>query len=318
MSILTLNLTERQRRHETGDTGVLDGALFDDRDELLERSAFEVHPYELWSENRRGVRLAGVGPDLEGLGRQLLSHVGVPSDEGPGGLRQRLQPVQGGLIELIGPGRCDPEATVTFLDVAGAGRGYTAHGGGPEEQNRVSDAFGQSEGPRRSLQRLVEQGRHQKRERHVVQNPHRGCVVPGRLGEGDGLIGEGTAALEWGSVGEFLAQIGQYERPVGVAGRETFERGLQDGDLVGIDDTEDAEEATIVGERGGHESVRVTEVGRSVSSVEERVAKRRVTRLALRGAEPDGQVDAEDRIRVGGLGVEVEGLGVVAKGVGRG
>ena len=108
---------------------------------------------------------------------------------------------------MFGPGPCDPEATVTFLDVAGAGRCNTAHGGGPEELNRVSDSFGQSEGPCRSLQRLVEHGGHQQRQCHVVQDPHRGRVVRFRLGEGDGLIAEGTAALEWGSVGEFLAQM---------------------------------------------------------------------------------------------------------------
>ncbi len=40
--------------------------------------------------------------------------------------------------------------------------------------------------------------------------------------------------------------------------------------------------------------------------------------MALGGAEPDGQVDAQGRIGVVGLGVEVERLGVVAEGVGRG
>ena len=39
--------------------------------------------------------------------------------------------------------------------------------------------------------------------------------------------------------------------------------------------------------------------------------------MALGGAEPDGQVDAQDRIGVVGLGVEVEGLGVVAQRVAR-
>jgi len=37
--------------------------------------------------------------------------------------------------------------------------------------------------------------------------------------------------------------------------------------------------------------------------------------LALRGAEPDGQVESEDRIGVVGLSVKVEGLGVIAQSI---
>ena len=74
----------------------------------------------------------------------------------------------------------------------------------------------------------------------------------------------------------------------------------------------------VVGQGGGHEPLRVAEVGGPASGVEERVAKGGVAGLALGGAEPDRQVDAEDRIGVVGLGVEVEGLGVIAQGVGGG
>jgi hypothetical protein len=110
MCVATLSLSRRQRCDETGDPGVRYGALFDDRDELVERSAFEVNADELRPINRRGVTPTRVGFDLEGLGRQLLSHVGVPGDQGPGGSRQRLEPVQGGLIELTATGACDPGA----------------------------------------------------------------------------------------------------------------------------------------------------------------------------------------------------------------
>ena len=62
----------------------------------------------------------------------------------------------------------------------------------------------------------------------------------------------------------------------------------------------------------------VTEVDSLASSGEKRVAKGGVPGLALGGAEPDGQIEPEDWIGVGDLGVEVEGLGVVAESVGRG
>jgi hypothetical protein len=55
MCVATLSLSRRQRCDETGDPGVRYGALFDDRDELVERSAFEVHADELRPINRRGV-----------------------------------------------------------------------------------------------------------------------------------------------------------------------------------------------------------------------------------------------------------------------
>ena len=93
---------------------------------------------------------------------------------------------------------------------------------------------------------------------------------------------------------------------------------LQDLDLVGVDGPAVREEAPVVGQGGGHEALGVTEVGGPSSGVEEGVAEGGVAGLALGGAEPDGQVDAQDRIGVVGLGVEVEGLGVVAEGVGGG
>ena len=102
--------------------------------------------------------------------------------------------------------------------------------------------------------------------------------------------------------------------PVG----EPVERRLQDLDLLGVDDPDVAVKAPIVGQGSGHEPVGVAEVGGLASGVEERLAEGGVTGLALGGAEPDGQIEPEDRIGVGGLWVEVEGLRVVAQGVGRG
>ena len=117
---------------------------------------------------------------------------------------------------------------------------------------------------------------------------------------------------------EFRTQGGEHERPIGVVRGQPVEGHLQDLDLLGVDGTGGAEEAAVVGQGGGHEPLGVTEIGGPASSAEERVAKGGVSRLALGGAEPDGQVDAEDGIGVGGLGVEIERLGVVAQRVGGG
>ena len=149
----------------------------------------------------------------------------------------------------------------------------------------------------------------------MVEDPHDGGVVAGGLGDGEGLVGQRLATLEGAPVGELRTQGGEHERPVGVVGGEPIEGHLQDLDLVGVDGAAGREDAPVVGQGGGHEALGVTEVGGPASGVEERVAKGGVSGLALGGAEPDGQVDAQDRIGVVGLGVEVEGLGVVAEGV---
>ena len=99
---------------------------------------------------------------------------------------------------------------------------------------------------------------------------------------------------------------------------EPFEGQLQDLDLVVVGGQGIGERAPVVGQGGARQARGVTEVGGPSSSIEEGLAEGGVSRLALGGAEPDGQVDAEDRIGVLGLGVEVEGLRVVAESVGGG
>ena len=151
-----------------------------------------------------------------------------------------------------------------------------------------------------------------------MEDSHDGGVVAGGLGDGDGLVGERLATLEGTPVGEFRAQGREHERPAGVVCGKPIEGHLQDLDLVDVDVASGREEAPVVRQGGGDETVGVIEVGGPSGSVEERVAEGGVSGLALGGAEPDGQVDAQRRIGVVGLGVEVEGLGVVAEGVGRG
>ena len=84
--------------------------------------------------------------------------------------------------------------------------------------------------------------------------------------------------------------------------RESVEGELQDLDLLGVDRPDGAEPAPVVGQGGGHESLGVAEVGGPACGLEERVAEGGVPRLALGGAEPDGEVEAEDRVGVGACG----------------
>ena len=59
----------------------------------------------------------------------------------------------------------------------------------------------------------------------------------------------------------------------------------------------------------------MTEVSRSASGAEQRVAEPWVTRQTLRRAESDGEIDAQDGIDIGYLWVQIHRLGVVAKGI---
>ena len=115
---------------------------------------------------------------------------------------------------------------------------------------------------------------------------------------------------------EFRAQGRKHERPVGVFCGKPIEGHLQDLDLFGVEGTDGTDHPPVVGKGGGGEPLPFTEVGCPASGTEERVAKRGVARLALSGAEPDGQVESDHRIGVGGLCVEIECLGVMTQGVG--
>jgi hypothetical protein len=96
MCVPTLNLGERQRRHEPGDPGILDGALSDDRDELLERYAFEVDA----DEGGPKIVAAPGSPESVPIWRASVADCSAtpaaPGDLGPGGLRRPLQRIQEG------------------------------------------------------------------------------------------------------------------------------------------------------------------------------------------------------------------------------
>ncbi len=162
---------------------------------------------------------------------------------------------------------------------------------------------------------MFEQRRHVERNRDIVEDPHDDRVDAASFGDGERFVGEGLAAIERAAVGELCAQDREHERPVGVISGETLECHLQDLDLVGVDGTNRREESAVVGQGGSHEPFGVAEVGRPPGRADKRVPKHWIAGLALRGAEPDRQVEPEGWIVVV-LGVELEGLGVVAQRIG--
>ena len=172
--------------------------------------------------------------------------------------------------------------------------------GGPEQQDRVTDPLGPSQGVGRPGQRLFEQWRHEEREEDVVEDAHDGGVVAGGFGERESLVGQRLATFERAPVGEFRTQGGEHGRPVGVVWGEPIEGQLEDLHFVGVDGAGRREHASVVGQGGGHKALGVAELASPSSGVEEGVAKGWISRLALGRAEPDGQVDAQDRIRVVG------------------
>ena len=115
----------------------------------------------------------------------------------------------------------------------------------------------------------------------------------------DRFVGERLAAFERASVLDLLTQHREHERPVGVVGGKAVDGGLQHLDLLGVDLSDRAGPAAVVGERRGDEPVGVAELGGAARRVEERFAKRGIAGLALRGAQPDREVDARapDRSR---------------------
>ena len=128
----------------------------------------------------------------------------------------------------------------------------------------------------------------------MVEDPHDDGVVTRRLGHAQGLVSEGLAAFKWAPEGEFRTQGREYERPIRAVRRKPIDGQLQDCDLVGVDGT-GANTRPVVGQGGGHKAFGVTQVGRPARSAEEGVAKSGVPGLALGGAQPDRQVDAQNR-----------------------
>ena len=128
----------------------------------------------------------------------------------------------------------------------------------------------------------------------------------------------GLAALERAAVGEFRTQGGEHERPVGVVGGERSR-------AISRTSTLSASVAPTALKKP-RSLARAAATSRSVSprSAARRAASRSVSRKAgspvWRWAVPSPMARSSPRTGSGSsaCGVEVEGLGVVAEGVGRG
>ena len=296
----------------------LGGHLLDERDQIAQGSALPADDHELCAEEHGGVGLTAVGADLERLGGQLLGPVGVAGDQGPGGTPKVYTQFKIGWSSCSASARAISMAAVHLVDIPGMGGASRRATCRPEEQHRVTDPLGPGQGVGRPGQGLLEQRGHLKGSGEWLSTRTMMASSPD-----DSAMARASSARAWRR-SSGLPWASSEHRVASTSARSGSPAGkpveghLQDLDLVGVDGPDGAEEAAVVGQGGGHQSLGVAEIGRPASSVEEGVAKGRVTRLALGGAEPDGQVDAEDRIGVVGLGVEVEGLGVVAQGVGGG
>ena len=117
----------------------------------------------------------------------------------------------------------------------------------------------------------------------MVEDPDDGGVVTRGFGDGDGLVGERLATLEWASHGELRAQGREHERARRVVGGDAVEGRLQDLDLGGVDDANGVVETSVVRNGGFHEPVGIAEFGGSARRVEERLSKGGIAGLALRG-----------------------------------
>jgi hypothetical protein len=115
----------------------------------------------------------------------------------------------------------------------------------------------------------------------MVEDPHDDGIVAGRLGDGDGLLGQGLPAVERTAVGKFRAQGGQDQRPAGMGGGQQVERSLQGVDLLLVGRAHRAVEPPVVGQGCGHEPVDIACSSGLTSGREERAAEARVPGLTL-------------------------------------
>ena len=133
--------------------------------------------------------------------------------------------------------------------------------------------------------------------------------------EGDRFVGEVLAMLKGAGEGELGAEGGEQQWPGRVVAGDSLQREFDDVGPVAVDVAEGGVQSLLVGEGGGGEPVGVAEVRGLSGGGEKGLAELGVSRLALGDAEPDAQVHLEQRVGLGALLIQVEGLVVVAQGV---
>jgi hypothetical protein len=224
-----------------------------------------------------------------------------------------VAPVQDWLVELLCHRSVDFDAAVHLVDVSGTGGSESARHIAAQKQHRVTDPLGSNQGVRRPGRSLLEQRRHQERDKDVVEDPHDGGVVTRGFGDGDGLVGQSLAAFERAAVGKFRTQSGEHERPVGVSAGEPTRAISKTWTLSASMVPTVLKNPRSLARAAATRRFGVTEISRPPSSTEEGVTKGGVSCLALGGAEPDGQVDTQDGVGVGEPEGRGRGLGVVAE-----
>jgi hypothetical protein len=158
------------------------------------------------------------------------------------------------------------------------------------QQHWVAKTFG----PRYGISGLgkgpIEQRRHHERYSDPVEDSHHRGVVTGAFGNAEGFVGQSLAVLKSAAIGELRTKRREHERPLWADARQSIESHLEYRDPLGVNSANSANESPIVGQASGYEPIGIAEVGRPSGGFEKRLAKRRVTRLALSGAQPDGQI----------------------------
>jgi hypothetical protein len=79
----------------------------------------------------------------------------------------------------------------------------------PQQQNRVADPLGPVHSIRRPDEALLEERRHEKWIRNLVQDTHEGGGITRLISDGNGFIGERATSFEGATKSELSAQTGQ-------------------------------------------------------------------------------------------------------------
>ena len=274
-----------------------------------------VHDHELPAVDERGVGLAARDADLERLGGEPFRLVGLTVDDRDPREPERVDPGEHGLVQPFRQPTHDLGAAVHLADVTGLGARLPAPVRREELQHRIAEALGSDEPVGRPGERLLEHRRRHERVRHVVQDADDDRIVGGAFRDRQGLVGQRPPALE-GAPDHDLEAVGREDQcAIGIVAGDACEGLLEDGDPVGVDGTEVAEQPPVCCERGGNEARSVTVFDRTSGCAQKGVAKGGLAQLALGGAEPDLEVDGQDRIVLVALREQLEGVRVVAQRV---